>query len=150
MKSIDVENLCKAFTLRLLTKEDLIQWADKQIVELEEPPYWLIELSLSQALHIYDVEKLLFQNIPNCIVSDSEFLGAMAYRHIKKHEPLTSILSALFDRFCLVDWVEMTDIRQEIYLIDDELDWNKKQAAKRALSFLTPYLDCSICYLLDD
>lgn len=150
MKSIDVENLCKAFTLRLLTKEDLIQWADKQIVELEKPPYWLIELSLSQALHINDVEKLLFRNIPNCIVTESDFLGVMAYRYIKKHEPLTSILSALYDRFCTVDWVEMTDVRQEIYLIDDELDWNKKQAAKRALSFLTPYLDCSICYLLDD
>ena len=41
-------------SLDFVRREDVVRWADRQIQEMDQPPIWLIELSLSQNQHILD------------------------------------------------------------------------------------------------
>jgi hypothetical protein len=43
-------------------------------------------------------------------------------------------------RFCLGDWTELTEIRQQIFLIDDEWDQDRSRAVRLARLFLETYL----------
>ena len=46
-----------ALGLRLgsVPREDVVRWADGRIEEIEQPPAWLIDLSLSESRHIMDL-----------------------------------------------------------------------------------------------
>jgi hypothetical protein len=47
--------------LSMIDREDAVAWADHCIEKTEQPSIWLIDLSLSQNLHVVDVMKLLDQ-----------------------------------------------------------------------------------------
>lgn len=48
-------------------------------------------------------------------------------------------IQRLMERFCFTNWKEMSVLRQEIYIIDDELDWDKSNALQRLESLLKKY-----------
>jgi hypothetical protein len=53
--------LSAGILLSVIDREDAVVWADHLIEMSEQPPNWLIDLSLSQNLHVVDVMKLLDQ-----------------------------------------------------------------------------------------
>jgi hypothetical protein len=46
-------------SLGFVRREDVVRWADRRIEELNIPPVWLIDLSLSLNLHLSDLTSLL-------------------------------------------------------------------------------------------
>lgn len=42
-------------TLGFVQREDVVRWADRRITEIEKPPMWLIDLSLSRDRHFMDL-----------------------------------------------------------------------------------------------
>ena len=49
-------------------------------------------------------------------------------------------MGLLWERFCASEWKEMTEIRKNIYLIDDQLDHDPGVAHQTALRTLATYL----------
>jgi hypothetical protein len=139
MNPPDARDLAIGLSLGTIGATEAIAWADAQIMELD-PPYWLIEISTFRGKHIHDLLKLLPAAARSEPPSDAEFLGAMAVRVLHHGDALTRIVSLLMDRFCYVEWTEQTDVCKQIYLIDDELDWNPERARRSATSFLSSYL----------
>jgi hypothetical protein len=43
----------------LTSREEVVNWADRRIESTDTPPQWLIDLSLSQNLHLLDIVGLL-------------------------------------------------------------------------------------------
>ncbi len=52
----------------ITTREAIVSWADSKIMQMESPPYWLIELSTLQSRDIYDhasiIESQLAAKLP--------------------------------------------------------------------------------------
>ncbi|MEO5716047.1 MAG: hypothetical protein ABIT37_21380 [Luteolibacter sp.] len=109
-------------------------------MRLDDVPYWLIEISTSPNATSYDLRKLLPIDSVGQGPTEQEFLGAMAVRFIDHHDSLCDLLPLMYDRFCSCEWTEMTATRQEIYVIDDEFDWDRTRATKTAHGFLEQFL----------
>ena len=45
--------------LGVIKRQDVVRWADRRLESMQSPPDWLIDLSLSQNLHVLDVISLL-------------------------------------------------------------------------------------------
>ena len=140
MKTPEAHDLAIGLALGVIDAADAVEWADAWIMRLDDPPYWLIEISTSPRASRHDLLKLIPAAVDDETASDHEFLGAMAVRFIDRSESLGEILRLMYARFCLCDWTEMTEIRQEVYVIDDEWDWDQSRAVQTAQTFLVPYL----------
>ncbi|MBK1829057.1 hypothetical protein [Haloferula rosea] len=141
MKTPQARDLAIGLRLGVIQPRDVVEWADSWIMRLDDPPYWLIEVSTSPRAAQHDLLNLIPTIATDEEVADQEFLGAMAVRLIDQAEPLGEILRLMYERFCLCEWTEMTEIRQQVYLIDDEWDWDQSRAIKTARTFLTPHLE---------
>lgn len=135
-----VREMAVGLQLGILDPPDLVAWADRHIMQLDTPPYWLIELSLASRACVAEMLKILPSQTPSPEPTDLEFLGAMALRLIDRGEPLATILPPLFERFCLAESTPMIAVRDEIYLVDDESDWDRAKAEARARSLLGYFL----------
>lgn len=140
MKTPEARDLAIGLTLGLISATDVIEWADSWILQLDEPPYWLIEVSTTPKVTLQDLLNLIPVRANDYGATDQEFLGAMAVRSIDKGESLGGIVRLMYERFCFCDWTEMTEVRQQIYIIDDEWDWDQSRAVQTARAFLMPYL----------
>jgi hypothetical protein len=58
-QSLVAATLSAGVWLGLIDRADVILWADHCIERVDQPPIWLIDLSLSHHLHVPDVMKLL-------------------------------------------------------------------------------------------
>ncbi|MES2477254.1 MAG: hypothetical protein V4640_15825 [Verrucomicrobiota bacterium] len=140
MKTLDARELAIGLMLGVIHAPDAVSWADSWVMQLDDLPYWLIEISTSSRVTPHDLLKLLPVDVDDLKVTDNEFLGGMAVRFIDQRDTLDRILPLLYDRFCLCEWTEMTNTRQQVYLIDDEWDWDRSRAVQTAHTFLVPYL----------
>jgi hypothetical protein len=141
MKTPEARDLAIGLSLGVIHASDAVEWADAWIMRIDDPPYWLIEISTSPKLSPHDLLKLIPEAVGDEATSDQEFLGAMAVRFLDHGDSLGEILRLMYERFCLCEWTEMTEIRQEIYLIDDEWDWDQSRAVQRARTFLMGHLE---------
>lgn len=139
MKTLSARDLAVGLSLGVISTRDAVEWADSCIMRLDDPPSWLIDISSSQQTTLHDLLKLLPIDSADLESTDQQFLGVMAVR-FELHDSLADILPLLYDRFCLCEWTEMTEIRQQIYLIDDEWDWDQLRAIKTARKFLLPFV----------
>lgn len=140
MKTPAARELAIALTLGVIPASEAVSWADFWIMNLDDPPYWLIELSTSSKVTPHDLVNLIPIDESHLMIKDHEFIGAMAVRFIDQCDSLDEILPLLYTRFCSCDWKEMTNTRQQIYVIDDEYDWDRSRAVQTAQTFLKSYL----------
>ena len=140
MKNPEARDLAIGLALGVIRAPDAVKWADSWISRLDDPPYWLIEISTSPRATQYDLLRLIPSTVDQDEASDQEFLGAMAVRYIDRGDSLREILRLMYERFCLCDWTEITEVRQQVYVIDDEWDWDQARAVQTARAFLMPYL----------
>lgn len=140
MKAPDARDLAMGLALGVIHGAEAVDWADSWIMRLDHPPYWLIEISTASRATPYDLLKLLPVDSRDQEPTDQEFLGAMAVRFLDQGDALSKVLRLMYDRFCLCEWTEMTEIREQIYLIDDEWDWDQCRALETARTFLSTYL----------
>lgn len=140
MKTPEARDLAIGLALGVIHAPDAVEWADAWIMRLDDPPYWLIEISTSPRATPCDLLKLIPVAVGDEAASDQEFLGAMAVRFFDQGDSFGEILRLMYERFCLCQWTEMTDVRQQIYVIDDEWDWDQQRAVETARTFLMSYL----------
>jgi hypothetical protein len=140
MKTPEARDLAIGLSLGVIHAQAAVEWADSWIMRLDDPPYWLIEISTSPRATPYDLLKLIPAAVDDEEASDEEFLGAMAVRFIDQGDLFGEILRLMYERFCLCQWTEMTEERQKIYVIDDEWDWDQSRAVETARTFLMSYL----------
>lgn len=130
--------LAYAIDLNALAVDEVISWCDKQMVKIEKPDFWLIELSTSRK-HPIDIVSQLKLAGAQTEIQDSMYLTLVAGAYFRERIDYNRAIQLLMERFCFVDWEIMTDLRQEIYVIDDELEWNVPKGIKRLKSFLKSY-----------
>lgn len=130
--------LAHAVDLNALAVEELIWWCDKQIAENEKPEFWLIELSTNRK-HPIDIVNQLKMAGALTEIEDSVYLTLVAGAYFRERIDYNRATQLLLERFCWVEWEVMTDLRQEIYVIDDDLEWNVTKGVKRLKSLLKNY-----------
>ena len=130
--------LAYAIDLNALAVDEVISWCDKQMAKIEKPDFWLIELSTSRK-HPIDIVSQLKLAGAQTEIQDSMYLTLVAGAYFRERIDYNRAIQLLMERFCFVDWEIMTDLRQEIYVIDDELEWNVPKGIKRLKSFLKSY-----------
>lgn len=141
MSSPNARDLALGLALGMIDSGAAIEWADRWIMLLEDPPYWLIEISTARQTSSHDLLKLVPESAFTDEPSDAEFLAAMAVRLIDRGEPLVDLLPLLMDRFCFCEWTEMTEVRKRVYLIEDEMDWDFSRAKLTAAELLHEHVD---------
>ena len=147
MNTPQTRDLAIGLTLGVIRALDAVAWADSWIMRLDDPPYWLIEISASPRATKYDFLKIIPISVDDVEISDQEFLGAMAVRLFDQNHSLGEILPLMYERFCHCEWTEMNDVRQQVYVIDDEWDWDQSRAFQTAQTFLMPYLSDGRCLI---
>ena len=130
--------LANAFELNALPVEAIIEWCDKQILDQDDPDYWLIELSLTKK-HPIDVVNQLVDAGASLSIDDDLFMAILSEAYFQKRMNAERAIQLLKERFCYIDWEEMTELRQEIYVIEDANDWNESEAIERLDTLLRPY-----------
>jgi hypothetical protein len=140
MKTSEARDLAIGLSLGVIHAPDAVEWADSWIMRLDDPPYWLIEISTSPRATQQDLLKLIPATADDEDATDQEFLGAMAVRSIDQSGSLSEILRLMYERFCLCEWTEMTEVRQQVYLIDDQWEWDQSRAVRTARALLMPHL----------
>jgi hypothetical protein len=130
--------LAHAVDLNAVAVEEVISWCDKQIAEIEKPDFWLIKLSTSRKDPTEIVNQLKMAGAIT-EVEDSVYLALVAGAFFRERIDYNRATQLLLGRFCWAEWEFMTELRQEIYVIDDELEWNVAKGVKRLKSLLKKY-----------
>jgi len=139
LKEMLPQYLLVAFELRLVSPEQIIALADKMIAKCAQPPDWLVEIACSPPKFREIFHHLRHLGLPEQ-TDDPTFLALVAVAFLHKKLPLEKAASLLFEQICLTDWKQMTALRQQIYILDDEMEWNKSKAMKTCESILRPFL----------
>lgn len=122
----------------LIPVERVIRWADQQIIAAESPEPWLIDLATARPDN-HDVIAAMRQRGASTEVDDYTFVALVAYGFFHSRLCLDQVHTSLFRRFCATEWKEMTPLRQQIYIFDDELDWDADRARRTCESILEPF-----------
>ena len=133
-------HVLKGVEMGLIPVERVIRWADQQIVAAATPAPWLIDLATTRADN-HDVISTMRQYGVSTEVDDDTLLALIAYGFFHSRLALAQVHAALYDRFCATGWKEMTPLRQQIYIFDDELDWDTNQARRTCEAILQPFRD---------
>ena len=133
-------HVLKGVEMGLIPVERVIRWADQQIVAADKPDAWLIELATTRADN-HDVVSVMKQHGASTEIDDDTLLALVAYGFFHSRLALEQVHAALFDRFCATDWKEMTPLRQQIYIFDDEMDWDTSRARQTCDTILQPFRD---------
>ena len=67
------------------------------------------------------------------------YLVLVAGAYFRERIDYNRATQLLMERFCWVEWEVMTELSQEIYVIDDELEWSVAKGVKRLNSLLRNY-----------
>jgi hypothetical protein len=124
----------------LIPVDHVIRWADQIIVAANKPESWLIDLATSRTDN-HDVISTLKGHGASTDVDDDTLLALVAYGFFHSRLALEQVRAALYDRFCLTDWKEMTPLRQQIYILDDEMGWDASRARRTCEAILQPFRD---------
>jgi hypothetical protein len=133
-------HVLKGVEMGLIPIERVIKWADEQIVAIDEPDEWLFELATTRA-DANDVVRVMKKHGASTEIDDDTFLALVAFGFFNSRLALEQVQAALFDRFCLMDWKEMTLLRQQIYMFDDEMGWDTRRARQTCETILQPFRD---------
>src|SRR5687768_15486639 len=133
-------HVLKGVEMGLIPVERVIRWADQQIIATESPEPWLIDLATTRA-DSHDILSVMRQHGVSTEIDDDTWLALVAYGFFHSRLELEEVRNALYTRFCAVDWKEMTPLRQQIYIFDDELGWDMSRARRTCESILQPFRD---------
>ncbi|MCR6642650.1 MAG: hypothetical protein NVV82_27610 [Sporocytophaga sp.] len=106
---------------RLIDKREIVTWADKQILEENEPDYRIIELSLVGNKNEKDLLEMLYsQTLENSLVSGRLIFGILYQKIIKKEIPLKQAIQSIY-------WIRWNSSLSEkeielLYGLDDEYE----------------------------
>jgi hypothetical protein len=149
----------------LVEREDVIAWADHLIEKTDQPPLWMIDLSLSHDLHVVDVVRLLnevgtgvvpidicrglYGFLPSPEGYSFEQAEALAKRlyQIARHcfdadwrQQLLCDADQLDDTFLLVrDATFSVTTNEVVWQVWEFLDVNRNAAVKRFIAGLTKH-----------
>lgn len=132
--------LLQAHLLGLIDNSRLVKWADACIAKLENPDDWLIELSSCPPRTRAEMQSLFVAHGASAVVNDEVFLGLIAYAHANSSMTLQAIHDALMTRFCYAESSAMTPLARNLYVFDDEMDWDEHRARQTLDKILAPYL----------
>ncbi len=118
----------------------VIRWADQMIIAAEKPEAWLIDLATTRADN-HDVISVLKCHGASADVDDDTLLALLAYGFFHSRLTLSEVNSSLLNRFCFINWATMTPLRQQIYILDDEMGWDMSRAHQTCQSILQPFRD---------
>lgn len=136
MDDLPPHHLKIAFELGLLSRDEVVALADKALAAPEKPSQWILSISSAPSqLSRYDFIRLLPEGDEP---SDEEFIALCAYGWSKGLFDPKRIGGLLYDRFCLKAG-EMTPLRQQIYVYDDELGWDVNRAMSTLQGILVPF-----------
>lgn len=95
-------------TFGFVRREDVVRWADRRIMEIESPPVWLIDLSLSRDWNVLDVISKL-QEVGKGTHADAVFktiLGLIPEVRGMSFEAAEALAKRIYDiaRDCIGDW----------------------------------------------
>jgi hypothetical protein len=130
--------LSQCLALGLIEPDQVASWADGQIAATDQPPYWLIQLSTQSDGDPLAVQKLLAEAGAAPQVDDDSYLSLVAGLYSARADANRAV-GLLYERFC-IDWEEMTDLRQEIFVIEDEMGWNESKGNGRLKRLLKKHL----------
>jgi hypothetical protein len=133
-------HVLKGIEMRLIPVERVIRWADEQIVATKSPEPWLIDLATTRA-DVHDIISVMKQHGASAAVDDETFLALVAHGFFQSRMVLEQVHATLFCRFCATDWKEMTPLRQQIYIFDDEMGWDVERARRTCQIILQPFRD---------
>jgi len=140
MKEMDaITFLAHCLKLGVIEGIQVVPWVDTQIAALEAPPYWMMMISSKELVDRLDIQKLFFDNGADREVDDDAFLTLVAGFY-SRYSDANRTVALLMDRFCFCKWKDMTVLRQEIYLIDDELGWDESKGTSRLARLLRKYM----------
>lgn len=135
----DITFLLHCLLLGAIEPAHVVSWADKQIAGIEQPPYWLMQLSTEVKDDPLAIQKILFEAGAAPQVDDDTFLALVAGLY-SIHSDVGQAVSLLMERFCFCDWKEMTDFQREVYLMDDEFGWDESKGIGRLTKLLEKHL----------
>lgn len=133
-------HVLKGIEMGLIPVERVIEWADQQIIAANIPESWLIDLATTR-VDKHDIISIMRQHGASTEVDDDTLLALIAFGFFHSRLSLEKIRSALYQRFCATNWKEMTPLRQQIYIFDDEMDWDTKRARRTCEAILQPFRD---------
>ena len=131
-------HVLKGIEMGLIPVERVIRWADQQIVATDKPESWLIDLATTRADN-HDVISVMRQHGVSSEIDDDTLMGLVAYGFLHSRLSLEQVHATLFRHFCATDWKEMTPLRQQIYIFDDEMDWDMGRARQTCEAILRPF-----------
>ncbi|WP_062104392.1 hypothetical protein [Bacillus niameyensis] len=158
---MDIRILAEVYRLGLstgyYTVRDVVTWADSVIEELDEPPYDIIDLSLSGNAKPVDIASILKEFSKE--ISSSELpcmiiLGLLANYSIKTGDisTVTSMLYRLCEHLpetCDSIKVEILSLTDELYLAEQNIYGNLQEVIKRLQEFLMQYRSYSKYFVED-
>jgi hypothetical protein len=133
-------HVLKAVEMGLIPAGPVIRWADQQIVATDQPEPWLIELATAGSDNHDIISMMKHQGVSTEVDGDT-FLALVAYGFFHSRMTLAEARTALYQKFCLNDPKEMTALRQQVYILDDEMGWDSSRAQRTCEAILDPFLE---------
>ena len=130
-------HILKGVELGLIPAKRILQWAEMQIMATDPPAFWLTELVTTQ-LEDHDLVSAMKEHGASSDVDEDTFLSLVAFGFFRSPVRLERIREILFDRFCVAP-NEMTPLRQQVYIFDDEMGWDATRAHRTCENLLRPY-----------
>jgi hypothetical protein len=124
--------------MKIISPEILIRWADRMILTYPDPELWVLDLAIMKPDAI-DVVEHLQRHGASMTMEDGVFLALLAYGFHQGLLPIEGVRAALWNRYCEVSWTEMTPMRQQAYLLDEEVNTDLAAADRRCMALLEPY-----------
>lgn len=122
----------------MLKVPDIIRWCDDIIEEDDKPDTNIIELSMAPK-NVHEILKHLSGIGASETLTEEMCLTVTAAGYFTGKLKMENARSYLFQRICIEEDREMTPLMQEIYLFDDECDWDHARAKDRLERLLAPY-----------
>lgn len=121
LHKFEAESLRIALICGCVSKDEIINWADKIILENDEVDYIFIEISLSATKHIQDIESFLFQisNKHEHFNACRRVLGRMSFACETEPQSLRRFASGLY-QIAIENYYELPSDLIFIMSIDDE------------------------------
>jgi hypothetical protein len=142
-------HVLKGIKMGLIPIDRVVRWADQMILAADVPEMWLIDLATASA-DKHDVIGTMRRYGASTDVDDDTFLALVAYGFFYSQLTLEQVRDALYFRFCSIDWNEMTPLRRQIYIFDDEINWDAIRARRTCAAILEPFRDVGERLVTDD
>lgn len=142
----EAEELAIALELDLISVEDVVQWADNKIMQLAEPPFYLIDLSISGQLPGSEIAHCL-RMFPGIVNTTAVLRAAMMrmFSLLENSSVRPEIIAKALYVMHLNGWIPDDEASSEMISLDDEFGLVQQgirtydSATNRLRAFLSRY-----------